>query len=170
MNLQKRTVIKKVSVPSSSRSPWKTAASVIDDEQVFLHKFGEYDGRIERMEKLVTAIECSSKDEFDRDFAREIVVKEIGKHVANGLGRLINGGAMVLKHSEAFNGSSRIMCWLSGNMRSDAVKVLQPRYQCLPLNETLVNEVDFNCKKGKLTQDPSFNLQIPRFENQGLHL
>ncbi|KAD4179760.1 hypothetical protein E3N88_28351 [Mikania micrantha] len=149
--LRKRTVVKKGSVPSSSRPPWKTA-------------FGEYDGRIESMEKSLMATEWLSKDEFDkfveefkvkkgvddigelkldeiRAFAREIVEKEIGKHAADGLGRVdyavASGGAMVLKHSEAFTGSSRVLSWFSGNVRNDAVKVLQPSFgqpgECFPL-------------------------------------
>ncbi|KAL8222911.1 hypothetical protein R6Q57_020310 [Mikania cordata] len=245
--LRKRTVVKKGSVPSSSRPPWKTAVSVIvknlgllvilvlfiqmirrlafnqggsfdpvlvsnsdyerriaeveaflktttkmmqvqveivdrkleseiaglkselskrmDAEHVvILNKFGEYDGRIESMEKSLMATEWLSKDEFDkfveefkvkkgvddigelkldeiRAFAREIVEKEIDKHAADGLGRVdyavASGGAMVLKHSEAFTGSSRVLSWFSGNVRNDAVKVLQPSFgqpgECFPL-------------------------------------
>ncbi|KAK9076907.1 hypothetical protein SSX86_005242 [Deinandra increscens subsp. villosa] len=137
----------------------------IDDERgVVSNKFSEFDGRIGSMEKSLTASEWLSKDEFDkfveefkgkkgvddigelkldeiRAFAREIVEKEIGKHAADGLGRVdyavASGGAMVLKHSEAFTGSSRVMGWFSGNVRSDAVKVLQPSFgqpgECFPL-------------------------------------
>ncbi|KAI3701855.1 hypothetical protein L6452_27262 [Arctium lappa] len=245
--LRKRTVLKKGTVPNSSRPPWKTAASVIvknlglllvllllaqmvrrlafnqgsgydsilipssdyerriaeveaflktttkmmqvqvevvdrkieseiaglktelskriDDEGAeFSTRFTELDGRVESMEKSLAATEWLSKDEFDRfleefkgkkgiddvgdlkldevrAFAREIVEKEIGKHAADGLGRVdyavASGGAMVLKHSEAFLGASRVSNWFTGGVRSDAVKMLQPSFgqpgECFPL-------------------------------------
>ncbi|KAK1430117.1 hypothetical protein QVD17_12642 [Tagetes erecta] len=138
----------------------------IDDERaVFSNKFSEHNARIERVEQSLTSSHWLSKHEFDefveefkgkkgvddigemkldeiRAFAREIVEKEISKHAADGLGRVdyavASGGAMVLKHSEAFNGaSSRVRGWFSGNVRSDAVKVLQPSFgqpgECFPL-------------------------------------
>ncbi|KAI3805340.1 hypothetical protein L1987_27633 [Smallanthus sonchifolius] len=134
----------------------------IDEEHaVVSNKFREYDGRIESLENSLTAAEWLSKDDFDkiveefkgkkgelkldeiRAFAREIVEKEIGKHAADGLGRVdyavASGGAVVLKHSEAFTGSNRVMSWFSGNVRSDAMKVLQPSFgqpgECFPLKE-----------------------------------
>lgn len=245
--LRKRTVVKKGSVPSSSRPPWKTAVSVIvknfglllvllllaqmirrlafnqgsgydsvlipssdyerriaeveaflktttkmmqvqvevvdrkieneiaglktelskridDGGAEFASRFSELDGRVESMEKSLAATEWLSKDEFDkfleefkgkkgvddigdlkldevRAFAREIVEKEIGKHAADGLGRVdyavASGGAMVLKHSEAFLGASRVSNWFTGGVRSDAVKMLQPSFgqpgECFPL-------------------------------------
>ncbi|KAK9073893.1 hypothetical protein SSX86_006487 [Deinandra increscens subsp. villosa] len=130
----------------------------------FSNRFSEFDGRIESMEKSLTSAGWLSKHEFDRfmedfkgkrgvhgigelkldeirAFAREIVEKEIGKHAADGIGRVdyavASGGAMVLKHSEAFNGGRRVSSWFSGNVRNDAVKMLQPSFgqpgECFPL-------------------------------------
>ncbi|KVI01563.1 SUN domain-containing protein 1-like [Cynara cardunculus var. scolymus] len=137
----------------------------IDDEGAeFSSRLSELDGRVESMEKSLAATEWLSKDEFDkfleefkgkkgiddlgdlkldevRAFAREIVEKEIGKHAADGLGRVdyavASGGAMVLKHSEAFLGTSRVSNWFTKGVRSDAVKMLQPSFgqpgECFPL-------------------------------------
>ncbi|XP_076890280.1 SUN domain-containing protein 1-like [Bidens hawaiensis] len=136
-----------------------------DEHAAAFNKFGEFDARVETVERLVTAAEWLSRDEFDRfveefnkgkrgvddvsevkldeirAFAREIVHKEIGKHAADGLGRVdyavATGGAKVLKHSEAFNSGGKVKSWFAGNVRSDAVKVLQPSFgqpgDCFPL-------------------------------------
>ncbi|KAM0014477.1 putative SUN domain-containing protein [Helianthus debilis subsp. tardiflorus] len=133
----------------------------IDDERVMVNnRFSEFDGRVGSVEKAVTGADWLSRDEFDkfveefrgvddvgelrldeiRAFAREIVEKEIGKHAADGLGRVdyavASGGAKVLRHSEAYS-ASRVMGWFSGNVRSDAMKVLQPSFgqpgECFPL-------------------------------------
>lgn len=137
----------------------------IDDDRIeFSSKVGELDGRVEGVEKFLSGNEWLSRDEFDkfveeflgkkkgndigemkldeiRAFAKEIVEKEIGKHAADGLGRVdyavATGGASVLKHSEAFIGASRVSGWFTGNVRSDAVKMLQPSFgqpgECFPL-------------------------------------
>ncbi|KAI7743154.1 hypothetical protein M8C21_023601 [Ambrosia artemisiifolia] len=131
----------------------------IDDEKVAVgQKFGEFDRRVGSVEKMLSGSEWLSKEEFDRfveefgkgggevkldeirGLAKEIVEREIGKHAADGLGRVDyavwTGGAKVLRHSEAFS-ASRVMGWFSGNVRSDAVKVLQPSFgqpgECFPL-------------------------------------
>lgn len=78
-----------------------------------------------------------------RAYARDIVEKEIGKHVADGLGRvdyaLASGGAFVMGHSDPFlvgNGRN----WFGTSRRrvhSKAVKMLTPSFgepgQCFPL-------------------------------------
>ncbi|XP_071737030.1 SUN domain-containing protein 1-like [Rutidosis leptorrhynchoides] len=136
----------------------------IDNDRIeFSSKVSEIDKRVEGVERFMSGNEWLSRDEFDkfveeflvkkkggdgemkldeiRAFAKEIVEKEIGKHAADGLGRVdyavATGGAFVLKHSEAFVGSSRISSWVTGNVRSDAVKMLQPSFgqpgECFPL-------------------------------------
>ncbi|XP_052172331.1 SUN domain-containing protein 1-like [Diospyros lotus] len=78
-----------------------------------------------------------------RAFAREIVEREIAKHAADGLGRvdyaLASGGAMVVKHSEAFYGagkSSFISLGSRNGVHKDAQKMLRPSFgepgQCFP--------------------------------------
>ncbi|XP_076952519.1 SUN domain-containing protein 1-like [Bidens hawaiensis] len=141
------------------------ATKRIDDQHAaVLKKFSQFDARVESVERLVTGAEWLSRDEFDRfveefkgkrgvddasevkldeirAFAREIVQNEIGKHAADGLGRVdyavATGGAKVLKHSEAFNSGGKVKSWFAGNVRSDAVKVLQPSFgqpgECFPL-------------------------------------
>nr|XP_043627941.1 SUN domain-containing protein 1-like [Erigeron canadensis] len=134
----------------------------IDDDRVeFGKKVGMLDGRVEEMEKVFGSGKWLSRDEFDkfvedfkggsdvgqtrldeiRAFAKEIVEREIEKHAADGLGKVdyavATGGASVLKHSEAFVSSSRVGSWFTGNVRSDAVKMLQPSFgqpgECFPL-------------------------------------
>ena len=80
-----------------------------------------------------------------RAFAKGVVEKEIGKHAADGLGRVdyavASGGASVVKHSEAYVGGSgacRVTDGLKGgSVRGDSVKVLQPSFgqpgECFPL-------------------------------------
>ncbi|KAI3708890.1 hypothetical protein L2E82_38433 [Cichorium intybus] len=136
----------------------------IDDKAADIStKFNELDGRIESMEKSLST-NWLSKDEFNtfleefkakkgiddieelkldevRAFAREIVQKEIEKHAADGLGKVdyavASGGAIVLKHSEPFIRANKLSRWISGNVHSDAVKMLQPSFgqpgQCFPL-------------------------------------
>ncbi|KFK38465.1 hypothetical protein AALP_AA3G116400 [Arabis alpina] len=81
-----------------------------------------------------------------RAYARDLVEKEIGKHAADGLGRvdyaLGSGGAFVMDHSDPYLvgkegnwfGTSRL--WV----RSKAVKMLTPSFgepgQCFPLKGT----------------------------------
>ncbi|XP_076937705.1 SUN domain-containing protein 1-like [Bidens hawaiensis] len=123
------------------------------------NKFSELDRRIGSIEKTLSSTDWLSKDEFDRfveefkgkngdlkldeirALAKEIVEREIGKHAADGIGRVdyavASGGAVVVKHSEAFGGGRRGGGWFSGNVRSDAVKMLQPSFgqpgECFPL-------------------------------------
>lgn len=78
-----------------------------------------------------------------RAVAKEIIVKEIEKHAADGLGMadyaLAQGGAMVVKHSEPFN--SRKGGWFPMPNRvevhSNADKMLKPSFgqpgECFPL-------------------------------------
>lgn len=125
----------------------------------FSTRVTQLDGRLGSMEKSLT--QWLSKDEFNkfvedfkgvdefgelkldeiRAFAREIVEKEIAKHAADGLGRVdyavATGGAMVIKHSDPFIGAGRVVGWFTGNVRNDAVKMLQPSFgqpgECFPL-------------------------------------
>lgn len=79
-----------------------------------------------------------------RAYAREIVVREIEKHAADGLGRvdyaLASGGAMVVKHSEPYmagKGSNWLLISTRSGVHPDAVKMLKPSFgepgQCFPL-------------------------------------
>ncbi|GJZ81761.1 SUN domain-containing protein 1-like protein [Tanacetum coccineum] len=77
-----------------------------------------------------------------RAFAKGVVEKEIGRHAADGLGRVdyavASGGASVVKHSEAYVDGRRVSEWLKGgSVRGDSVKVLQPSFgqpgECFPL-------------------------------------
>ncbi|KAK1360358.1 SAD1/UNC-84 domain protein 1 [Heracleum sosnowskyi] len=114
-------------------------------------------GRIESLEKYLSGNELLSKAEFDEFFdeykkakgnldevrvvAREIVMGEIEKHVADGLGRvdyaLASGGGHVTRHSKA-----RGSVWFSGigwnGVHVDAVKMLRPSFgepgECFALN------------------------------------
>ncbi|KAG8390578.1 hypothetical protein BUALT_Bualt01G0098100 [Buddleja alternifolia] len=80
-----------------------------------------------------------SLDEI-RDFAREIVEKEIERHAADGLGMvdyaLASGGGMVLSHSEPYGvGVNWLMNW--NGVSAEAEKIIRPSFgepgQCFPL-------------------------------------
>ena len=81
-----------------------------------------------------------------REFARGVIVKEIEKHAADGLGRvdyaLASGGGAVVKHSEVFDlGRGN---WFLKSARNgvnpNAEKMLKPSFgepgQCFPLKDT----------------------------------
>lgn len=79
-----------------------------------------------------------------RAYARDVVLKEIEKHAADGLGRvdyaLFFGGGMVVKHSEPYL-VGKASAWFSKSNRHgvhiDADKILKPSFgepgQCFPL-------------------------------------
>ncbi|KAL4564569.1 hypothetical protein LXL04_028633 [Taraxacum kok-saghyz] len=127
-------------------------------------RVNDLDGKFQTMKKTLTT-DWLSRDEFNRfvedfkskkgmddvnklnldevrAFAKEIVEKEISKHAADGLGMVdyavASGGAMVLKHSEPYLRMNKLFSkWISGNVHSDAVKILQPSFgqpgECFPL-------------------------------------
>ncbi|KAK3407994.1 hypothetical protein EUGRSUZ_J00319 [Eucalyptus grandis] len=77
-------------------------------------------------------------------YARDVVLKEIEKHAADGLGRvdyaLFFGGGMVVKHSEPYligKGSTWFSISNRQGVHSDADKMLKPSFgepgQCFPL-------------------------------------
>lgn len=142
----------------------------IEDKGVILglelNKLEEKSEGLERRLSELKAVDWLSKEEFNmfvegtrkrsgefsendvlddiRVYAREIVEKEIGKHAADGIGRvdyaLASGGASVVKHSEPYvvgKGNN----WFSMGGRSgvhrDADKMLKPSFgepgQCFPL-------------------------------------
>ncbi|EEF38973.1 SUN domain-containing protein 1 [Ricinus communis] len=79
-----------------------------------------------------------------RAYAKEIVIKEIEKHAADGLGMvdyaLASGGAIVVKHSEPFlpgKGTNWLLKSSRIGVHPDAVKMLKPSFgepgQCFPL-------------------------------------
>ncbi|KAK4410866.1 SUN domain-containing protein 1 [Sesamum angolense] len=77
-----------------------------------------------------------SLDEI-RDYAREIVEKEIERHAADGLGMvdyaLASGGGMVLRHSQPYGGG----VWFLNRVSPEAWKMIRPSFgepgQCFPL-------------------------------------
>ncbi|KAL0429477.1 UNVERIFIED_CONTAM: SUN domain-containing protein 1 [Sesamum radiatum] len=77
-----------------------------------------------------------SLDEI-RDYAREIVEKEIERHAADGLGMvdyaLSSGGGRVLRHSEPYGGG----VWFLNRVSPEAGKMIRPSFgepgQCFPL-------------------------------------
>lgn len=103
----------------------------------------------EELERVYEELKKSKVDESSfsdvsidelRAYAREIVEKEIGKHAADGLGRvdyaLASGGAFVMDHSDPF----LVGNWFGTSRRrvhSKAVKMLTPSFgepgQCFPL-------------------------------------
>nr|GEU74395.1 protein SAD1/UNC-84 domain protein 1-like [Tanacetum cinerariifolium] len=137
----------------------------MDDESgKFNKRFNEMDVKIGSLEGVLNGNEWLTREEFDkfveefkgrkggemgldeiRAFAKGVVEKEIGKHAADGLGRVdyavASGGASVVKHSEAYvggSGANRVTEWLKGgSVRGDSVKVLQPSFgqpgECFPL-------------------------------------
>ncbi|GJY09468.1 SUN domain-containing protein 1-like protein [Tanacetum coccineum] len=121
----------------------------------FNKRFNEMDVKIGSLETVLNGNEWLTREEFDkfveefkgkkggemgldeiRAFAKRVVEKEIGKHAADGLGRVdyavASGGASVVKHSEAYvggSGANRVTEWLKGgSVRGDSVKVLQPSF------------------------------------------
>lgn len=81
-------------------------------------------------------------------YAREIVLKEVEKHAADGLGRvdyaLASGGARVVRHSEPYT-SGKAGNWFPvaksrGGVHGSAHKMLEPSFgepgQCFPLKGT----------------------------------
>ncbi|EPS62659.1 hypothetical protein M569_12131, partial [Genlisea aurea] len=117
------------------------------------------DSRIDTYEKFMDDIKASdllSKEEFTAlfeafqrskgkeiddiiQYARDIVMREIEKHSADGLGMvdyaLASGGARVVKHSDPFNQKNG--GWLIGKASSSAEKMLKPSFgepgECFPL-------------------------------------
>lgn len=108
----------------------------------------------EEFEKIYEELKKARNDEFGGDdganlndiraYARNLVLKEIDKHAADGLGRadyaLGTGGAVVVKHSEPFlKGKGSKLFAMSGRngVHSDAEKMLKPSFgepgQCFPL-------------------------------------
>uniref|UniRef100_A0A1J3H2M6 SUN domain-containing protein 2 n=1 Tax=Noccaea caerulescens TaxID=107243 RepID=A0A1J3H2M6_NOCCA len=82
-----------------------------------------------------------------RAYARDIVEKEIGKHAADGLGRvdyaLASGGAFVMDHSDPYLVGGNKGNWFGtrlGRVHSKAIKMLTPSFgepgQCFPLKGT----------------------------------
>lgn len=79
-----------------------------------------------------------------REFAKQVIEKEIERFAADGIGRVdyavASGGATVTRHSEPFH-SVKELGWLSRARRDEvnkyAVKMLQPSFgepgQCFPL-------------------------------------
>ncbi|KAL6548671.1 hypothetical protein OROGR_009092 [Orobanche gracilis] len=78
-----------------------------------------------------------------RNYAREIVVKEIERHAADGLGMvdyaLASGGGKVLRHSEPYGGLKFLGVWSMNRNKvsGEAVKMIRPSFgepgQCFPL-------------------------------------
>ncbi|CAA6654463.1 unnamed protein product [Spirodela intermedia] len=97
-----------------------------EEFQKFYSDFKNRQSRPERDEELFTLDEL-------RNYAREVVEKEMEKHVADGLGRvdfaLASGGARVVRHSEPYLGKS---LWLlvkgRGGVDPNAHKMLQPSF------------------------------------------
>lgn len=105
----------------------------------------------QEFDKIYEELKRAKSGEFDegfanldeiRAYAREMVEKEIGKHAADGLGRvdyaIASGGAMVVKHSEPYTGRKSIWFSRSGKgVHSDADKMLKPSFgepgHCFPL-------------------------------------
>ncbi|KAL5733769.1 hypothetical protein ACOSQ2_033461 [Xanthoceras sorbifolium] len=147
----------------------------IDDKSSALElELKKLEGKSEGMEKLLSELNAASwlsKEEFNkileelkkgkigevsenevslddiRVYAREIVEQEIGKHAADGLGRvdyaLASGGGRVVKHSEPFSGGKGTNWFLMSSqngVHSDADKMLKPSFgepgQCFPLKGT----------------------------------
>ncbi|KAA8519303.1 hypothetical protein F0562_013559 [Nyssa sinensis] len=142
-----------------------------DKGDEFTNELKKLDGRTEKLEKNLGDLRATNwlaKEDFDkffdefnkakgldhgdrdvnldeiRAFAREIVVKEIEKHAADGLGRvdyaLASGGATVMKHSEPYSvgkGSSWFYMTNRNGVHSNAEKMLRPSFgepgQCFPL-------------------------------------
>lgn len=88
----------------------------------------------------------SSESEVDLDqvraLAREIVMREIEKHAADGIGRVdyavASGGGRVVRHSEAYVPKRGFMVWMSGvDVGPKPEKMLQPSFgepgQCFAL-------------------------------------
>ncbi|KAF5725877.1 SUN domain-containing protein 3-like [Tripterygium wilfordii] len=106
----------------------------------------EFDKFIEELPKGKIGDENGVSLDDLRAYARDMVVKEIEKHAADGLGRidyaLASGGATVVKHSEAILTGSRGN-WLAlpllnrDSVHKDAEKMLKPSFgepgQCFPL-------------------------------------
>ncbi|KAJ0102717.1 hypothetical protein Patl1_05776 [Pistacia atlantica] len=144
----------------------------IEDKGVILglelKKLEEKSEGLERTLSELKAVDWFSKEEFNRFvegtrkrssgefsendvslddirvYAREIVEKEIGKHAADGIGRvdyaLASGGASVVKHSEPYllgKGNNWFAVGGRSGVHRDADKMLKPSFgepgQCFPL-------------------------------------
>ncbi|KAF5749511.1 SUN domain-containing protein 3-like [Tripterygium wilfordii] len=104
----------------------------------------EFEQFIEESRKGKVGDENSVSLDDLRAYTRDLVVKEIEKHAADGLGlvdyALASGGATVVKHSEAILDGSRGN-WLTllnrNSVHKDAEKMLKPSFgepgQCFPL-------------------------------------
>ncbi|KAK4414265.1 SUN domain-containing protein 1 [Sesamum alatum] len=97
--------------------------------------FGEFFEEFKKAMENPGGVEVSL-DEI-RDYAREIVEKEIERHAADGLGMadyaLASGGGRVLRHSEPFGGG----VWFRNRVSPEAEKMIRPSFgepgQCFPL-------------------------------------
>lgn len=134
-------------------------------------KLKELDGRSELFEKFMGDFESKSllsKEEFSdffeefrksktngdgygdevsldqvREYARNMIEKEIQRHAADGLGMvdyaLASGGAVVVRHSEPFGKVTGSVSWLTNRnkVHADAEKMLRPSFgepgHCFPL-------------------------------------
>ncbi|KAK7405660.1 hypothetical protein VNO78_07239 [Psophocarpus tetragonolobus] len=107
----------------------------------------------EEFEKFVEEVKSVKGNEFEgggldeiREFAREVIEKEIEKHAADGLGRvdyaLASGGAAVAKHSEVFDlgRGNWFMLTAKNGVHPSAEKMLKPSFgepgQCFPLKDS----------------------------------
>ncbi|EXB44278.1 hypothetical protein L484_012197 [Morus notabilis] len=108
----------------------------------------------EEFDKIYEELKKARSDEFGVDdgtnlndiraYARDVVLKEIERHAADGLARadyaLATGGAMVVKHSEPFlkgKGNNWFGKGATNGVHNDAEKMLKPSFgepgQCFPL-------------------------------------
>ncbi|BAT80837.1 hypothetical protein LR48_Vigan07g032600 [Vigna angularis] len=80
-----------------------------------------------------------------RDFAREVIEKEIEKHAADGLGRvdyaLATSGGAVVKHSEVYHmGRGNWLKLVRNGVHPSAERMLKPSFgepgQCFPLKDS----------------------------------
>ncbi|XP_061362877.1 SUN domain-containing protein 1-like [Gastrolobium bilobum] len=107
----------------------------------------EFDKFVEdlRKAKKGSGYEGGGLDEI-REFAREVIEKEIEKHAADGLGMvdyaLASGGAAVVRHSQAYDAGRGNWFLLSAKngVHHNADKMLKPSFgepgQCFPLKDS----------------------------------
>lgn len=105
---------------------------------------GEFNNFVEEL-RSVKGYEGDGLDEI-REFARGVVLKEIEKHAADGLGRvdyaLASGGGAVVKHSEVydFGRGNWFLKAARNGVHPSAEKMLKPSFgepgQCFPLKDT----------------------------------
>lgn len=107
----------------------------------------EFDTFLSELKESKSVHDDSKDFSFDdiTSYAKEVIIKEIEKHAADGLGRvdyaLAAGGGRVTKHSEPFV-SQKINTWLPkgkgrNSIHSNAQKMLEPSFgqpgQCFAL-------------------------------------